>query len=42
MWRKLMEHGKQFFIVGSKNAITYKDVFQLIEDNRPVVRFSKR
>lgn len=31
---QLMEHGKKFLIVGSQNAITYKEVFPLIKDNR--------
>lgn len=31
---QLIENGKQFLIIGSKNAITYKDVFQLIKDNK--------
>lgn len=29
----LMESGKQFSIIGSSNAITYKEVFPLIRDN---------
>ncbi|WP_419943919.1 adenine-specific methyltransferase EcoRI family protein [Candidatus Poriferisodalis sp.] len=31
---QLMEHGKQFLILGQQNAITYKEVFQLIADGR--------
>lgn len=31
---QLMEYNKQFIIVGSKNAITYKEIFRLIQDNR--------
>ena len=31
---QLMEHGKKFLIVGNQNAITYKDVFPLVKDNR--------
>ena len=31
---QLMEHGKQFLIIGNKNAITYKEIFPLIKDNR--------
>ena len=31
---QLMEHGKNFLIVGSQNAITYKEIFPLIKDNR--------
>ena len=31
---QLMAHGKKFLIVGSQNAITYKEIFPLIKDNR--------
>lgn len=31
---QLMEYGKKFLIVGNKNAITYKEIFPLIKDNR--------
>ncbi len=31
---QLVEHGKQFLIIGSKNAITYKEVFKLIKENK--------
>ena len=31
---QLMEYGKKFLIVGSQNAITYKEVFPLIKTNR--------
>ena len=31
---QLMEYGKQFIIVGPQNAITYKEVFPLIKDNK--------
>ncbi len=31
---QLMEHDKKFLIVGNHNAITYKDVFPLIQQNR--------
>ncbi|MBL1152935.1 MAG: modification methylase [Armatimonadetes bacterium] len=31
---QLVEHGKQFLIIGSKNAITYKEVFMLIKENK--------
>ena len=31
---QLMEHGKKFLIVGSQNAITYKEIFPLIKDDR--------
>jgi hypothetical protein len=31
---QLIEHDKQFLIIGSKNAITYKETFALIQGNR--------
>jgi Adenine-specific methyltransferase EcoRI len=31
---QLMEYEKDFLIVGNQNAITYKDIFRLIKDNR--------
>lgn len=31
---QLMEYGKKFLIVGHQNAITYKEVFPLIKDNK--------
>jgi hypothetical protein len=31
---QLMEYNKQFLIIGSKNAITYKEVFSLIKSNK--------
>ena len=31
---QLMEYGKKFLIIGSKNAITYKEIFPLIKNNR--------
>ena len=31
---QLMKHGKRFLIVGSQNAITYKEIFPLIKDNK--------
>jgi hypothetical protein len=31
---QLVEHGKQFLIIGSKNAITYKEFFKLIMENK--------
>ena len=42
--KQLMEHGKKFVIVGSKNAITYKEIFPLIMANQlwtGVTGFSK-
>ncbi len=38
LWRKyvalLMEHKKQFLIIGNKNSITYKEIFPLIKENK--------
>ncbi len=31
---QLVEHGKKFLIIGNTNAITYKEIFPLIKDNR--------
>ena len=31
---QLMQYGKQFLILGNKNAVTYKEIFPLIRDNR--------
>jgi hypothetical protein len=31
---QLVEYNKKFIIVGSKNAVTYKEIFQLIMDNQ--------
>lgn len=31
---QLVEHGKKFLIIGSKNAITYREIFPLIKENR--------
>lgn len=31
---QLVEHGKKFLIIGNKNAISYKEVFPLIKDNK--------
>ena len=31
---QLVQHGKKFLIIGNKNAITYKEIFPLIRDNR--------
>lgn len=31
---QLMEHGKQFLIIGNSNAITYKETFRFIRDNQ--------
>ncbi|MDR2493910.1 MAG: adenine-specific methyltransferase EcoRI family protein [Spirochaetaceae bacterium] len=31
---QLVDHGKHFIIVGNKNAITYKEIFKLIKENR--------
>ncbi len=31
---QLIEHGKKFLIIGNKNAITYKEIFPLIRENK--------
>lgn len=31
---QLVEYGKQFLIIGNMNAITYKEIFPLIKDNK--------
>ncbi|OXN00435.1 adenine-specific methyltransferase EcoRI family protein [Bifidobacterium vansinderenii] len=31
---QLMEHDKKFIIIGNQNAITYKEIFPLLKDNR--------
>ncbi len=31
---QLVEHGKQFLILGNQNAITYGEIFKLIKENR--------
>ncbi|MDX9786868.1 MAG: adenine-specific methyltransferase EcoRI family protein [Salinivirgaceae bacterium] len=31
---QLMEHGKKFLIIGNQNAITYKEIFPFIKDNK--------
>lgn len=31
---QLVEHGKKFLIIGNQNAITYKEVFKYIKDNK--------
>src|SRR5690606_3359635 len=31
---QLVQHGKQFLIIGSNNAITYKEIFKLIKENK--------
>jgi len=31
---QLVTHNKQFIIIGNKNAITYKEIFKLIKENR--------
>ena len=37
--RLLVDSGKKFLILGNKNAITYKEIFPLIKDNRLWVGF---
>jgi Adenine-specific methyltransferase EcoRI len=32
--RQLMEHGKRFAVIGNMNAITYKEIFPLIKDDK--------
>ncbi|MDE0243197.1 MAG: DNA methyltransferase [Candidatus Kaiserbacteria bacterium] len=32
--KQLVEHGKKFLIIGNMNAITYKEVFPLIKENK--------
>jgi hypothetical protein len=31
---QLIEYGKQFLIIGNQNAITYKEIFSLIKENK--------
>lgn len=31
---QLMEYGKKFIIIGNQNAITYKEIFPLLKDNK--------
>lgn len=37
----LMEHGKKFVILGNMNAITYKEVFPLLRDDRLWLGYNK-
>lgn len=37
----LMEHGKKFVIVGNQNAITYKEVFSLLRDDKLWLGYGK-
>ena len=37
---QLVEHDKRFLIIGNKNAITYKDFFPLIKENRMWVGYT--
>ena len=37
----LMEHKKKFLIIGNKNAITYKEFFPLLKDNKVWLGCSK-
>ena len=32
--QQLMDYNKKFIIIGNQNAITYKEIFQLIKDNK--------
>ena len=36
----LMEHGKKFVILGNKNAITYKEIFPLLRDDKVWLGFT--
>jgi hypothetical protein len=38
---QLVEHGKEFLIIGNQNAITYNDVFPLIKANKLERSFSR-
>ena len=38
---QLMEYNKQFLIIGSQNAFTYKEIFPLIKDNKIWVGYNK-
>lgn len=31
---QLVEHGKQFLVIGPKNAVTYKEIFKIVQENR--------
>jgi len=37
---QLIQYGKQFVIIGNKNAITYKEVFKFIKENRMWVGYT--
>ena len=37
---QLMEHGKQFLILANQNAITYKEIFPLLKDNKVWLGFN--
>lgn len=37
----LVEHNKQFLIIGPDNAITYKEIFPLIKDNKLWLGYNK-
>lgn len=36
----LIEHGKKFLIIGNKNAITYKEFFPLLKENKVWIGYS--
>lgn len=38
--RTLMEHGKKFLIIGNVNAITYKEFFSLLKENKVWIGYS--
>lgn len=37
---QLMEYKKQFLIIGNQNAITYKEIFKLLQDNKMWVGYN--
>ncbi len=37
---QLIEHDKKFLVIGNKNAITYKEIFPLLKENRLWVGFT--
>ncbi len=38
----LIEHDKKFLIIGNQNAMTYKEIFPLIQDEQVVARASQQ
>lgn len=37
---QLMEYGKKFIVIGNKNAITYKEFFPLLKDNKTWIGYT--